>query len=325
MTAVLVPVERAAVRIVKIIIGQAIRPGYGGAYMAWQRELTAEAARFPGYLSSELNPPTDGQPDWTAVYRFDSVANARNWLDSATRQSLLDRAAPFFASPGTRQIIADGNEAGDALVTVVVTHTVPPEQVDEFLAWQKQTADAQRTFPGFRGVEVFRPVDGEPNQWTICLKFATAANLDAWLTSDERKTLLDSGKFSDFTMRRIDHSYGNWFALGDQPVKPPSNVKTSLAVWMGLYPTVMFLTWLTNPLHLPLWSGLLLGNLISCFVMTYLTMPYYGNRILGWWLRPKPTAPQPRTDMLGIAVVVGLNALWAVVFYVLTIKVWHQG
>lgn len=307
----------------KIIVGQAIRPGYEDDYVAWQHELTAEAARFPGYISSELSPPSDAQHDWTAVYRFDSVANARNWLDSATRQRMLDRAAPFFARPGTRQIIADGNEAGDALVTVVLTHTVPPDRVEQFLAWQKQVADTQQTFPGFRGVEVFRPVDGQPDEWTICLKFDNAEHLDAWLTSEERSSLLESGTFGDFRMRRLDHSYGNWFALGDRPVKPPSSVKTALAVWMGLYPTVMCLTLLTKPLHLPVWIGVLVGNLLSSFVMTYLTMPYYGNRILRWWLRPKPHALQPRTDLLGIAAVVGLNALWAVVFYVLTIKVLH--
>lgn len=293
--------------------------------MQWQREATAEAARFPGYLSSELNRPTKEQPEWTADYTFDSVANARHWLDSRTRQDLLDRAKPFFDRPGTRQIIADDAEVSDALVTVVVTHPVPPDKVDEFLEWQAQVAESQRMFTGFRGVEVFRPIDGVQDQWTICMKFDTAEHLDVWLSSDERQRLFRSSPFSDFTLRRIDHSFGNWFSLGDQPARPPSSVKTSIAVWLGLYPTVMFLTLMTWPLHLPLWSNLLIGTLVSSFVMSYATMPFYSNSILGWWLRPKPTAPQPRTDVAGIAVVFAINAVWAAFFILLTTRVLHLG
>lgn len=124
-------------------------------------------------------------------------------------------------------------------------------------------------------------------------------------------------------MRRIDHSFGNWFSLGDRPAKPPSNIKTSIAVWMGLYPTIMFLTLMTMPLHMPMWASILIGNLLSSIVMSYITMPYYSNPILGWWLRPKRTAPQPRTNLLGIAVVLAVNGAWAVCFIVLTSRYLH--
>lgn len=306
-----------------IIVGQPIRPGCEDDFVGWQKGVTAEASRHAGYLSSELTPPTEQQPDWTAVYRFDSVANARQWLDSSAHQNLLDRAAPLFAGPGTRQIIADGDQAGEQLVTAVATRHVPDDKVEEFLAWYSSAADSLRKFPGFRGVELFRPIKGVQDDWAICLKFDTAEHLDAWLTSGERKRLLQSGPFNDFTLRRIDHSFGNWFSLTDQAVAPPSNFKTSIAVWMGLYPSVMFLTLLTMPLNMPLWSGLLIGNLLSSFVMSYLVMPYYANPILGWWLRPKADAPQPRTNLLGIAVVLAINAAWAVFFIVLTTRTLH--
>lgn len=310
---------------VKIIVGQAVREGREDDYVQWQHQLTAEAARFPGYVSSELHPPSPAQEDWTAVYRFDSIPNGQNWLDSATRQNMLDRAAPLFTRPGTRQIVAEDSQAGDGLVSVVITRSVPADQVESFLAWQSKIADSQRRYPGFRGVEVFRPVHDHHDEWTICLKFDSAEHLDAWLTSDERKRLLQSGDWGDVKIRRIDHSYGNWFVLGDRAAQTPSSLKTSLAVWVGLYPTAMLLTLSMRPLHLPMWIQLLSSNLISCFVMTYLTMPYYGNPAVGWWLRPKPYAPQPKTNLLGIATVIGLNALWAVVFFLLTTRVWHVG
>lgn len=310
---------------VKIIVGQAVRAGCEDDYVEWQHQLTAQAARFPGYISSELHPPSPAQDDWTAVYQFDSMPNGQNWIDSATRQDMLDRAASLFAGPGTRQIVAEGNPAGDGLVSVVMTRSVSEDQVESFLAWQTQIADTQRRYTGFRGVEVFRPTDGGRNEWTICLKFDSAEHLDAWLTSDDRHRLLESGAWGDVKIRRIDHSYGNWFVLGDRASRPPSSLKTSLAVWVGLYPTAMLLTLVMKPLQLPLWIQLLSSNLISCFVMTYVTMPYYGNALVGWWLRPKPHAPQPKTNILGIAAILGLNALWAVVFFVVTTKVWHLG
>lgn len=309
--------------VVRVIVGQAIKPGREDDFVQWQRELTDAASRFPGYLSSELNPPTEQQPDWTAIYRFDSVPNARQWLDSSDRQSLLAKAADVFAGPATRQIIADGSTAGDALVTVVASHPVPDDKVDAFLDWQATVAESMRQFPGYRGTELFRPIKGVQDDWNICVRFDTAEHLDSWLLSEERRRLIQSAPFGDFTLRSIDHSFGNWFTLGDRAAPPPSSIKTSIAVWLGLYPTVMFLTLLTMPLHWPLWVNLLVGNLVSSFVMSYFTMPYYSNPILKWWLRPRSDAPQPRTNLLGIATVVVINAIWAVLFIVLTEHVLH--
>jgi antibiotic biosynthesis monooxygenase (ABM) superfamily enzyme len=309
--------------IATILIGQAVRAGREEDFVKWQHEVTAKASQFPGYLSSELNAPTAQQSDWTVIYRFDSVSNARCWLDSAAHQDLLDQAAPLFAGPGTRQIISDRNDVGRTLVTLVGTSRVPPDKVDEFLAWEARVAEARRQFAGFRGVEVFRPVEGVQDDWTICLKFDTAENLDAWLTSDERHRLNRLYPFGDFTLRRIDHSFGNWFSLGNEPAKPPSNLKTTIAVWMGLYPTVMFLTMVTMPLNLPMWANLLVGNLLSGLILSYVVMPYYTNPILHWWLRPKPTDPQPRTDLLGIALVLAINAAWVLFFIFLTDRIMH--
>lgn len=306
---------------VSIIIGQAIRLGHEDEFVRWQHELTDVASHFPGYLSSELNPPTGKQPDWTAVYRFDTVANAQRWLDSSERQNVLDKAAACFAGPGTRQVIADGNEVSDALVTVVVTHPVPPGRAEEFLEWHSTVAESMRRYPGFRGTEVFRPIPGVQDDWNICVKFDSAEHLEAWLVSAERRRLIESAPFGDFTLRSIDHSFGNWFVLRDQAASPPSSIKTSLAVWLGLYPTIMTLTLLTRPFGWPVWMNILVGNLLSSFVMSFFTMPRYSNPILRWWLRPRSDAPQPRTNLLGVALVLAINGAWALFFFVLTERI----
>ncbi|MEU0498779.1 antibiotic biosynthesis monooxygenase [Mycobacterium sp. NPDC006124] len=305
-----------------LLIGQHVRAGREDDYLTWQKKLGAAAARYPGFRGVELRRPNGEQSDWVVVYQFDSVANMQKWMNSATRQQFLNRGADLFDGPGTQQVIAQDGKLDDSLVTVVVSHRIDAEQVTDFLAWQHEICDAEAKFDGFCGSEIFRPVEGVQDEWTISYKFDNAEHLDAWLTSDERQRLLSDERFADFTMRRIDHSFGNWFDYGDTDAPPPSDFKTSIAVWMGLYPTVVFLTLITAPLGMPLWLGMLVGNLLSSFVMSYVTMPFYGNPILRFWMSPAKNARQPLTNVKGFALVLAINALWAVVFYLITVKFW---
>lgn len=304
-----------------LIIGQRVRPGREDDYRAWERRIVDAASRFPGYRGAEVKPPNDIQPDWVVVYRFDSVPHVQNWLNSATRQTLIDEAADLFDGPGTRQVLSQGTEISDPLVTVVVANRVPEGREEAFLAWRAQMADAEGRFPGFRGSEVFRPIDGVQDEWTTIYRFDTAEHLDAWLNSPQRREMLARGEFGDYRLRTIDQSFGSWFTFAGSAAPGPSNFKTSIAVWLGLYPTVVALSMLTAPLHLPFWLSMLVGNLLSSLVMSYLTMPYYANPILRWWLNPAPAARQPATDYRGIALVLAVNGLWAVLFYFLTGRV----
>lgn len=69
-------------------------------------------------------------------------------------------------------------------------------------------------------------------------RYGTAANLERWLASKERRDLLAEGeKFSDFELRTVDNSFGSWFPFDQhgRQAPPPSDLKTSIAVWVGLY------------------------------------------------------------------------------------------
>ncbi len=303
-----------------LIIGRRIHEGRRDDYLAWEHKITSAAARFPGYRSAEVKPPAGIQPDWVIVYKFDSALHLRNWLDSAVRQNLLDEAVDLFDGPATQQVISQGSEITDPLVTAVVTNRIAKDQVDAFLAWRQKMAKAESAFPGFRGSEVFRPIAGVQEEWTTVYRFDTAEHLDAWLTSPQRHALLDEAQFGDYQLRKIDQSFGNWFAFDGPNAQPPSDFKTSIAVWLGLYPTVVLLTLLTTPLHLPFWLAMLVGNLLSSFVMSFVTMPYYANPILRWWLTSPPSPRPSRTDIKGIALVLGINGLWAIIFFLLTVK-----
>ena len=163
-------------------------------------------------------------------------------------------------------------------------------------------------------------------EWTALYRYDSADDLDRWLVSDERKQLLAEGeKFADFQSRTIDNSFGNWFAFDEHGHEspPPSDVKTSIAVWVGLYPTVVLLSLMLWPLKMPLWLNLLVGNLCSSFAMTFLTMPYYVNPLLKHWLRPPANVPKSRPTGAASASSVAALAFWTVVFYLVTRVFWH--
>ncbi len=308
-----------------VIIGQQVRAGSEQAFEAWQQNMNAEAAKYPGFLGAEINPPTAVQSDWVVVYRFNSVANVQAWINSATRQRRLDEGQQYFDGPGTQQVVSGGARATDPLVTVVVAHRVNAENIDDFLAWQERLRLAESKFAGFRGAELFRPVPGVQEEWTALYRYDSAADLDSWLGSTERQQLLAEGeKFADFQSRTIDNSFGSWFAFDQHgaEVPPPSETKTSIAVWVGLYPTVVLLTLALSPLKMPLWLGLLIGNLISSFIMSFVTMPYYVNPLLRRWLRPPPDISKARNDMQGIGIAAGVTAFWVVIFYLVTTEFW---
>ena len=247
-------------------------------------------------------------------------------MNSATRQEKLTAGKHLVDGPATQQVVGGATKPADQLVTVVVTHRVKPEDVDDFLAWQDRLRLAESKFDGFRGSEFFRPIEGVQDEWTALYRYATAENLDTWLKSEERQKLLAEGnKFSDFQLRTVDNSFGSWFAFDGDGVDaaPPSETRTSIAVWAGLYPTVVILTLLVSPLHMPLWLGLLVGNLFSSFAMTFLTMPFYVNPLLKRWLRPPAECAESAHVLAGLATVAALNLFWVVVFYLVTKVFWH--
>jgi uncharacterized protein len=308
---------------VTVIIGEKVRPGCEQAFLSWQHGLNDAASHYPGFIAAEINPPAPTQPDWSVIYRFDSIANLRAWIDSATRQDRLAEGRRYVDGPPTQQIVSGAATAPDTLVTTVVTHRVPPEHVDEFLGWQERLRVAESKFPGYRGSEIFRPIEGVQDEWTTLYRYDSAADLDRWLTSSERQELLAEGKrFNDFRLRTIDNSFGSWFSFdedsGRARATSETKTKTAIAVWVGLYPTVVLLTLALSPARLPLWEGMLVGNLLSSFVMTFVTMPFYVNPLLKRWLHPPADAPKAATNVRGAVLITALMASWALLFWLAT-------
>ena len=119
---------------VTVIIGQRVITGIEQQFLAWQHDVNESASHYPGFVGAEVAAPTEAQPDWVVVYRFDSLANLGAWMNSATRLERMAVGEQYFDGPATQQIVGGAAKPADQLVTVVVTHHVRPEDIDAFSA-----------------------------------------------------------------------------------------------------------------------------------------------------------------------------------------------
>ena len=212
-------------------------------------------------------------------------------------------------------------------MTVVVSHPVGAEHEQQFLDWQRQVTAAERKFPGFRGSELFRPVPGVQDDWTAVYRFASETDLNRWLESPERGELLVQEElFKDFQMRQVANSFGSWFSFGGDgeiAVSTPA-WKSALSVLVGLYPTVVLLTLAITKLWpgADLWASLLLGNVLSVTLLTWVVMPAV-TRALRFWLLPGRPAGKERVDVIGAAAAIGFLTVAALVFWLCTTQIWH--
>jgi uncharacterized protein len=83
-----------------------VKPGHEAAYEAFLSGISNAAQAFPGHLGVEVFRPTPGQGgEYRTVYRFDSAAHLRGWLESAERAAWLQQAEPHVAGPMRTQIL----------------------------------------------------------------------------------------------------------------------------------------------------------------------------------------------------------------------------
>lgn len=309
-----------------VVIVHRLGTGLGDEYRRWQDEVNAAAATFPGFFGTEATASHDTRVDPTIIYRFDSVQHLEDWLSSPIRIQLLERAEHLFdAAPTQHVLVASAGDDG-GLATVVVSHPVRSEDEPAFLDWQQRMTDAERIFPGFRGSELFRPVPGIQDDWTAVYRFASDEDLERWLSSDAREELLREGqRFKEFQLRKITSSFGSWFSFDDasEGAAPPAPWKTAMSVLVGLYPTVVLLTLALSELwpSAKLWESLLVGNVVSVALLTWVVMPLV-TRALRFWLAPPINAEQPRIDLLGLVASVIFLTACAFVFWLMTVALW---
>jgi len=78
------PLELRGARASSVIL-QRISAHASEAFMEWQRAITVDAAKFAGYQTTEIYPPSGQQDEWVVILHFDDSSSLQAWLDSPQR------------------------------------------------------------------------------------------------------------------------------------------------------------------------------------------------------------------------------------------------
>jgi uncharacterized protein len=91
---------------------------------------------------------------------------------------------------------------------------------------------------------------------------------------------------------------------------------------VGLYPIAVILTLAIAEIwpDAPIWEALLLSNVISVSLLTWVVMPLV-NRSLRFWLAPDGPSSR-RADAIGVIVSLAFLAFAALVFALVTTVIW---
>jgi len=83
---------------VTTVIYHRVKDGDLAQYREWQPRITAACKKFEGYIDTQLVEPgvvTQDDNEFVLVFRFESRALLREWIDSDTRKGLLKEAERF--------------------------------------------------------------------------------------------------------------------------------------------------------------------------------------------------------------------------------------
>jgi antibiotic biosynthesis monooxygenase (ABM) superfamily enzyme len=302
-----------------IITQTRVLPEHAADFAAWQQEISSAVAAFPGFISSEVLPPSPPvQPDWVIMQRFTSNAPAQAWLGSPERQQLLEKARPWLVGHDDIHLFENDAQPDSSAVSLVISTRVAPGKEPAFRAWNQRINAAQAHYPGFQGFKITPPTPNVQDDWVTVVQFDNQDHLNSWLTSTDRKRLLDEGNsiFTEMHVRTVRSAFGQWFPLegasGATPVW-----KMNMLVLLGLYPIVFLFgffvqaPFLMGTFGVPFWASLFIGNVVGVLLLTY-AVPWVSTRF-AWWLKPVG-AETSRQTMTGIAVLLVLYALLLFIF-----------
>ena len=186
----------------------------------------------------------------------------------------------------------------------MIEHEIAPEKEAAFREWQTNITQAASQYQGYQATDVCPPVE-ENNKWYIMVHFDSPDHLNHWLESETRHQLVDIGKtiFSTSKITYYKTGLERWFI----PLKTnPPAWKQIMATLLGLYPTVMLLGIIQSQLGVAQWLAfpdlMLVSNLLSCCLLTWIVMPLVAQ-LLKVWLHPDANTPNHH-HWIGFALVV---------------------
>jgi antibiotic biosynthesis monooxygenase (ABM) superfamily enzyme len=149
---------------------------------------------------------------------------------------------------------------------------------------------AARLYPGYQGVEIFRPQNADSGEYQTVYRFDTEDHLRAWLASDARAAWIERAEPHVIgPMRtRVLTGLETWFTLPGRPAAaPPRAWKMALVTWAAIFPLITLVVIVITPLieGLPLVGRLAITTAITVTLMTWIVMPRL-TRLLQRWLYP---------------------------------------
>jgi antibiotic biosynthesis monooxygenase (ABM) superfamily enzyme len=174
-------------------------------------------------------------------------------------------------------------------VTTTVTRRIKPGHEAAYEAFLAGISGAARAFPGYLGVEVFRPASGPGGEYRIVYRFDSAAHLHAWLDAPQHAAWLERAEPHVAGPMRTQVLVGleGWFTLPSQPGVPPPRYKMAVVTWVTIFPLITGVVVATAPLlgSLPLVVRLAVTSGVTVPLMTWVVMPRV-TRLLHRWLYP---------------------------------------
>ncbi|MBA2929917.1 antibiotic biosynthesis monooxygenase [Pseudomonas sp. CCUG 57209] len=179
----------------------------------------------------------------------------------------------------------------DEVVTLVVKHLIKQGQEANYEAWLRRIVRIAGERPGHLGVDVVRSKQNNLALFTCVLRYRSTDDLETWLDSPERKTLIveASPMLADGDKTEIGAVNEFWFApLADSAVKPPRWKQAVVSLFVIL-PQTLLLPFIWGPilrLH-PFLSNYVVSTflvtLTIVLLVVYLLMPA-ATRLFAPWL-----------------------------------------
>ncbi|MCV6605584.1 MAG: hypothetical protein OIF34_09770 [Porticoccaceae bacterium] len=173
-------------------------------------------------------------------------------------------------------------------LTMIVRHRVEAGKETQFDQWSKGIRAAAKTFAGFLGTEIIRPVAGgddvSGNEYACIIRFAEYNQLKSWIDSDlRRQWVARASEFSSEPPREeYYHSLEFWF---DTPkaATPPPRYKMVLLSFVVIWVQVSLLvplisSWIDAPFAVTAAVSVMLIVLLT----TYVVMPLVTRVLKGW-------------------------------------------
>lgn len=174
--------------------------------------------------------------------------------------------------------------------TGVISHHVREGKQEGYEKWLDEIGAVCKSYPGHLDVQVVRPIKGLTQNYTIIIRFGTHAHLHAWLTSADRKRLIEkAGCFLVKEVYEIRSGLDFWFM--PQSAHAPTRWKQVLLTWSAIYPLGLVIPLILTPvihkLGLPQnhYFTYFIGSGLLVLLMSYIVMPRYTRLVRRWLFR----------------------------------------